>query len=83
VGHDDRVSQPTPGRAVRNAHHPLAPLSALLAMLTGIIIGAGNDWWWPALLLIGLALASLAWTYYARHRWPEASDVRTGKNAAD
>ncbi len=61
----------------------MRPLASLLAVLTGLLLAAANDWQWPALLLIGLGLASLAWTYYVRHRSPQPSGARTDDNATD
>ena len=46
----DRVSQPMRERATRNAHQPLAPMTPVLAMLTGILVRSCPSSYSPASL---------------------------------
>jgi cyanate permease len=47
-------------------------ITTVLVALTGLILAAGNDWWWGGFLLTGLALVMIGCSVYARRRWPRS-----------
>jgi hypothetical protein len=63
------MSQPRPGWFTRRVSQPGYLITTVLVALTGLILAAGNDWWWGGFLLSGFALVMMGCSIYARLRW--------------
>jgi len=66
------VSESGPGWFAHRVRPSGYLITTVLVALTGLILAAGNDWWWGGFLLSGFALVMRGYSIYARRRWAQS-----------
>jgi 4-hydroxybenzoate polyprenyltransferase len=66
------MSQSRPGWSARRVSQPGYLVATVLVALTGLVLAAGNDWWWGGFLLSGFALVMMGYSIHARRRRPQS-----------